>query len=169
MILYCVILVVAGSVCCTLANFTLIHRKRKGCDSSLSLACLSGPSLGTRFVCVPPAFYRRNGARWKVAGVYLFDFSSLPLENDPPAGYFIPGRSPPLLLCNVRWWYHISLQQRPSALVSFSPVCKKRNAEFCWKRRVTEWRLSVTAHNRELLQNIRLSWFISSIWSSYSL
>lgn len=55
------------------------------------------------------------------------------LENDPPAGFFIPGRSSPLLLCNVRWCklaYHVSLRQRPSApqpaYVSFSPVWRRR-------------------------------------------
>lgn len=32
--------------------------------------------------------------------VALRGLRSLPLENDPPAAHFIPGRSSPLLLCN---------------------------------------------------------------------
>lgn len=94
-------------MCCISASFTLVQGKRKGCDYSLSVACLIGPLIGPPFVCVPPAFYRRNGARWKLAGVYPFESSPFPLENDPPAGYFIPGRSSPLLLCNVEVLYAV--------------------------------------------------------------
>lgn len=110
------------TVCWILSSFTLVQRKRKGCDWSLSLACLIGLLLVTLGVCVPPALYRRNGARWKLAGVYLFDFSPLALENDPPAGYFIPGRSSPLLLCNVRWC-SLSYQSPAAAQRSVARIC----------------------------------------------
>lgn len=107
----------------------LWSRERRKDVTEGSLVCVIGPLLGnvTLFVCVPPAFYRRHGARWKLAGVYMFQFSSLPLENDPPAGYFIPGRSSPLLLCNVMVPI---ITQRPSAAriiyMSLSPVWGKR-------------------------------------------
>lgn len=65
------------NVCRVLASFTLVQRKRKGCDWSLSLACLVGPFLGMLFVCVPPAFCGRHGARWKLAGGPPFEFSPL--------------------------------------------------------------------------------------------
>lgn len=153
-------------VCCILASFTLVQRKRKGCDYSLSLACLIGPLIGTPFVCVPPAFHCRHGARWKLAAVHPFVFPSSPLENDPPAGYFIPGRSSLLLLCTVRWC-SLSYQSPAAAHRSVARICvilcRVEDAESWSKHRVNMW------GNRRNLKNIilQMSGFLPSIWSTF--
>lgn len=74
----------------------MVQRPRRRCDYSLRRVPRrpSARSAGL-FVSLLP-FYRRHGARWKLAGAQLHVFSLTP-ENDPPAGFFIPGRWPSIV------------------------------------------------------------------------
>ena len=109
---------------CILASFTLVQRKRKGCDYSLSLACLIAPLIGTPFVCVPPAFYYRKWSSVEIS-----------VSSSRPHPWRMIHRQVILsqvgrLYCCRGVAYHISLQQRP---IAPEPAYVSSSAE--WRRR----------------------------------
>lgn len=86
-------------------SLTVVQRKRKGCDSSLSVArCLSVFLL---------FFYRRNAAGWILGEVHIFTPHPQLWRMIHRQLIFSQVR---LVQCCSRWWCVMSLQQRPSAL-----------------------------------------------------
>ena len=117
-----------------LRRASLWSRDRGDDVTTASVVFLVGPLLAPLVcLCPPPLrFYRRHGARWKLAGAQLHVFS-LTSENDPPAGFFIPGRWPSIVAVY------------PSGDVASSGQSQQRpSARFCPEHRLTHWGLSVT-------------------------